>query len=290
MNFHIVERLGGSSRCATLLTFAIHFLHALFTMVNYLAWVRRPEATLINSIRVAYLALGILCCIFYFLGASVFYMWAWRFPEPEEVAKRRRVYGVGVNLFFCDLPVFILETRIVWQLQFPAAIMAFNYCLTCVSLCYSVLRVWFFFMVRVIKFRLPTSTAIGANYPTRAAVVARREAEALDYGGGDGGPDGRAYGYGVTPPSAAAGNTILLNRNAALYSDDGASGTGLYSTPHAERGRGDVYYHYGASEGGRHAFSSDDLSGAQGSSQQRYRRGWDTSIGGSPSAAPPSRI
>lgn len=233
MDFHIIERLGGASRCSTLLTFAVHFLHSLFTVVNFLAWVRTPDAVLAHSMKTAYLSLAVVCCVFYFLGASVFYMWAWRFPEPEEIAKRRRIYGVAINLLFCDVPIFIVETRIVWMLRFPSAIMGFNYCLTCVSVAYSVLRVWFFFMVRVIKFRFPTATAIGANYTARSAMAARREmGGGIDYASHAVGGRGVAF----APPYAAgnaAGNTILLNGNANLYSDDATSGA--YSTPTAER-------------------------------------------------------
>lgn len=278
MDFHIIERLGGGCRCATLFTFAVHFLHALFSVVNYLAWVRQDDAAVSTSTKHAYLSMTVVCCVFYFLGASVFYMWAWRFPEPEEVAKRRRVYGVAVNAVFCDIPMFIVETVIVWQLRFAAAIQGFTYVLTCISLCYSLLRVWFFFMVRVIKFRLPSAARLGANYPALSG-VARRDLDELEYNHhmagmrGSGNEANRRAGnmtddaFVAEMRAAEVGDTILLNRNAAAYSDDGAGGTpgrgggrGMYSTP-ARPSRGtrsggggggggdnngeDYYYNYG---------------------------------------------
>ncbi|CAJ1012086.1 hypothetical protein Q4I28_007399 [Leishmania naiffi] len=286
MSPQIVERLGGFSRCTTLLTFAIHFLHSLFSVVNFLSWVNTPESRLTHNMKIVYLSLTIVCCLSYFLGASVFYMWAWRFPEPEEVAKRRRVYGVSINLLFCDLPIFIIETKIVRQLNFPAAIMGFTYVLTCVSFSYSVLRVWFFFMVRFIKFHFPTAWSIGSSYPTQATVAVRREMDVRNYTGGGcaAGDDGGS----VTPPLTAAGHTILLSRNSGLYSDDRASTTGLYHTLTPDLARSDIYYsppsnHY-------HTPSSGDLSTPREQNQRRYRCGMGTRLYRPRSAAPPFRI
>jgi hypothetical protein len=251
MDFHIIERLGGTCRCVTLFTFAIHFLHSLFSVVNYLSWVRRESSLVETSMKHAYLSMTVVCCAFYFLGASVFYMWAWRFPEPEEIAKRRRVYGVIVNAIFCDFPMFVVETRIVWHLRFAAAIQGFTYVLTCISFCYSLLRVWFFFMVRLIKFRLPSAARLGANYPALSG-VARQDLDELEFnndvagmrGGGAGNMTDRAFTSDIN--GTIVGDTILLNRNAATYSDDGRAGGGVYGggTPAPlDRGnRGDAYY------------------------------------------------
>ncbi|KPA86085.1 hypothetical protein ABB37_00351 [Leptomonas pyrrhocoris] len=251
MDFYIIERLGGACRCVTLFTFAIHFLHALFSVVNYLAWVRQDTSHVAPSTKHAYLAMTVVCCVFYFFGASVFYMWAWRFPEPEEIAKRRRVYGVIINAIFCDIPMFVVETTLVWSLRFAAAIQGFTYVLTCISLCYSLLRVWFFFMVRVIKFRPPSAARLGANYPALSSVV-RRDLDEAEY-------NNRATGMrGNTPDrrggsendraflsdmnEMGVGNTILLNRNAAHYSDDAAS-SGMCTPAGPDRvNRGEAYY------------------------------------------------
>ncbi|KAG5492036.1 hypothetical protein GH5_00939 [Leishmania sp. Ghana 2012 LV757] len=268
MGFLIVERLGGSSRCVTLFTFALHFLHSLFSVVNFLSWVRTPESQLMQSVRNAYLVLTILCCLFYFLGASVFYMWAWRFPEPEEMAKRRCVYGIGINLFLCDIPIFVVETHIVWRRRFPAAIMGFTYVLTCISFTYSLLRVWFFFMTRFIKLRLPAARSIATNYPPRAIVAVPRDMDVVDYTGSD-----RAAGdvdlRGVASPTAAVGNTIFLNPRAGLYSDGWTSAAGLYHTPNAHRALSDSNYD---STSPYYAPSLDHTSTPRGSRQPGYRR------------------
>lgn len=275
MDFHIVERLGGPSRCVTLFTFAVHFLHALFSVVNYLAWVRQARSNLAMSTQHAYLAMAVVCCFFYFLGASVFYMWAWRFPEPEEIAKRRRVYGVVVNAIFCDVPMFVVETIIVWDVRFAAAIQGFTYVLTCISLCYSLLRVWFFFMVRVIKFRLPTATRLGANYPALSG-VARRDLDQLEYNNSVAGMRGSAVelrggnlaerGYTSDMSTGnGVGNTIVLNRNAAAAFSDDATSAGMH-TPAANRGEA----YYGPASATRYAHQTaryDDV-------EEQPRRGY----------------
>ncbi|KAG5466744.1 hypothetical protein LSCM1_00920 [Leishmania martiniquensis] len=287
MGLQIVERLGGSARCITLFTFSIHFLHSLFSVVNLLSWVRTPESKLTQSIATAYLAMTIVCCLFYFLGASVFYMWAWRFPEPEEVAKRRCLYGIAIHLLFCDLPLFVIETHIVWRRRFPAVTMGISYVITCISFTYSVLRVWFFIVTRLIKFSLPTAGPIGSSYPSRAIMATRRDVNTLDYTG-----DGAAGGGGVLSHSPAVDNAIFANRSAGLYSDglysDGRTGAaGLYHTPSAHGPISDLNYD---PLNPYYAPSLDDLSTSQGPRQNGYRRSVAASLYSSRSSTLPLRI
>ena len=87
--------------------------------------------------------------------SSVFYMWAFRYPEPEEIAKRRRIYGVITNLIFSDFPIFLVEVQIVWDVGFVNGLQGTSFVFTCISLLYSGLRVWTFVMVKVIKVQAP---------------------------------------------------------------------------------------------------------------------------------------
>lgn len=155
MDFGLIERLGGPNRFSTLVIAFVHFTHLVFCIANFCYWVRNQQMSIGQSLVTAYLAVTVVGCVFYLVVASVFYMWAWRFPEPEEVAKRRRIYGVWVNLLFCDLPIFVVETKIVWQVKFANGLQGFTFCLTCISICYSIVRVWTFFMVKVIKIKAP---------------------------------------------------------------------------------------------------------------------------------------
>ena len=158
-----IESIGGSSRFTTLLTMVIHFIHPLLCISNYLDWVRHQtapasEGGLGEGKVTAYLAMTIIAILFYLLVASVFYMWAWRYPEPEEIAKRRRIYGVIVNLIFSDFPIFIIEVTIVWDVGFKTGLQGASFIFTCISLLYSGLRTWFFCMARGIKVKMPAGS------------------------------------------------------------------------------------------------------------------------------------
>ena len=149
----MIEKIGGSSRFVTLLTMVIHFVHPLLCIANYLDWVRYQTGadSLGDRVVTVYLAMTIIATLFYLIVASVFYMWAWRYPEPEEIAKRRRIYGVVVNLIFSDLPIFFVEVDIVWTVGFATGLQGTSFIFTIISLLYSGLRVWTFFMVKIIK-------------------------------------------------------------------------------------------------------------------------------------------
>uniref|UniRef100_A0A7S1W6N0 Transmembrane protein n=1 Tax=Neobodo designis TaxID=312471 RepID=A0A7S1W6N0_NEODS len=195
----IVESIGGSSRMITLLTLVIHFVHPLLCIANYLDWVRHQSGddALGERIVIAYLAMSIIATLFYLLVSSVFYMWAWRYPEPEEIAKRRRIYGVFTNLFFSDLPIFLVEVSIVWSVGAATGLQITSFVFTCISMLYSGLRVWTFLMVKVIKVRAPQPGPSVAGARMFDAPPGARGPAA--YGGS---PDGRDGGAGgVVPPS-----------------------------------------------------------------------------------------
>jgi hypothetical protein len=177
----LIESIGGSSRMITLLTLVIHFIHPLLCIANYLDWVRHQsgEDALGGRMVIAYLAMSIIAALFYLLVSSVFYMWAWRYPEPEEIAKRRRIYGVFTNLFFSDLPIFLVEVSIVWAVGAATGLQVTSFVFTCISLLYSGLRVWTFIMVKVIKIQAPQ--------PAGPAVVGARSFDAPPTARGFGG-------------------------------------------------------------------------------------------------------
>lgn len=189
-----IERIGGSSRFVTLITIIIHFVHPLLCIANYLDWVRHqsgPDA-LGEKLVTAYLGMSIISALFYLLVSSVFYMWAWRYPEPEEIAKRRRIYGVITNLIFSDFPIFLVEVQIVWDVGFATGLQGTSFIFTCISLLYSGLRVWTFVMVKVIKVQAPVA---GAMPPLTGA-------RGFDSGFNMAGP---GAGYGMRSPSMGMG-------------------------------------------------------------------------------------
>ena len=137
------------------ITLIVHYVHPLLCIAIYLDWVRHQENNLRTKLVVAYLATSIIAALFYLLVSSVFYMWAFRYPEPEEIAKRRRIYGIITNLIFSDFPIFLVEVQIVWDVGFATGLQGTAFIFTCISLLYSGLRVWTFVMVKVIKVQAP---------------------------------------------------------------------------------------------------------------------------------------
>eukprot|EP01065_Artemidia_motanka_P032425 TRINITY_DN3943_c0_g1_i3.p1 TRINITY_DN3943_c0_g1~~TRINITY_DN3943_c0_g1_i3.p1 ORF type:complete len:261 (+),score=71.57 TRINITY_DN3943_c0_g1_i3:52-834(+) len=133
------------ARVTTLLTLLLHFTHPLLCVSNYLDWVRYERQQL-GAVVDLYLALTITALLFYLFVASVFYMWALRWPQPLFVARSRRVYGVIVNLLFCDTPLFILEVHMLWLVGAAAKIQLVCFLCTCLSFGYSGVRSWLFVM------------------------------------------------------------------------------------------------------------------------------------------------
>jgi len=149
----------------------IHFIHPLLCIANYLDWVRHQTApqNLGERIVNVYLAMSIISALFYLLVSSVFYMWAWRYPEPEEISKRRRIYGVIINLIFSDFPIFLVEVDIVWTVGFATGLQATSFLFTCLSMFYSGFRVWTFVMVKAIKtYAPPEGVMAGVTFSPRA--------------------------------------------------------------------------------------------------------------------------
>lgn len=200
-----IEKIGGSSRFVTLITLIIHFVHPLLCIANYLDWVRHQETELGDKLVVAYLAMSIIAILFFLLVSSVFYMWAFRYPEPEEIAKRRRIYGIITNLIFSDFPIFLVEVQIVWSVGFATGLQGTAFIFTCISLLYSGLRVWTFVMVKVIKIQAP----VVGQYPAYAGARSfdggpsyRQNSMPQQFGGGGFGDQEMRAG-GVIPPTAS---------------------------------------------------------------------------------------
>ncbi|KAJ9444570.1 hypothetical protein DIPPA_26161 [Diplonema papillatum] len=169
----------------TLITIVIHFVHPLLCVANYLDWVRHEEEELGSRTVNLYLAATIIATLMYLMVASVFYMWAYRWPLPEEYAQKRRIYGVIVNLLFSDVPLFAIEVDIIWKVGgFVAGIQGACFLFTCLSFAYSGIRTWIYLMITVIK----------ATHPRHHGGVAMPG----HMGGGYAGGGGIGGGYGIT--------------------------------------------------------------------------------------------
>jgi hypothetical protein len=146
------ENIGGSSRFVTLLTIVFHGVHVVLNIATYLTFVRFNQKELGPELVTAYLAFSIGGALSFLFVSSIFYMWAWRYPEPEEVAKRRRIRGVVMNLFIVDFPMFIIGVNVVWYMNgLSNPVQSTNFVWSMLSMCYSILRVWTFYMVKIVR-------------------------------------------------------------------------------------------------------------------------------------------
>lgn len=151
----IFHNLDSEGRMITLCVMILHFLTALMSVIAYCAWVHYQTSVLGNALVYAYRATTVVSCLSYLLFASVFYMWALRYPAPEVLAKKRRVYGTCINLLFSDIPVFVVETTIVWRIGMVNVLQGISFCVTCVSFAYSVVRVWAFLITHLVARHAP---------------------------------------------------------------------------------------------------------------------------------------
>jgi hypothetical protein len=137
----------GGSRPHTVLTMLIHLLHPLMCIVNYQTWAKSTPL-ISENVRKAYLGLTIISFCGYMLVSSGFYMWAYKLPEPDELAIRRRVYGVVTNLVLSDFPIFLVEVQLMWSKGWLDSIQGATFLCTLLSLLYSLFRIAAFLLVK----------------------------------------------------------------------------------------------------------------------------------------------
>eukprot|EP01062_Namystynia_karyoxenos_P042227 TRINITY_DN30817_c0_g1_i2.p1 TRINITY_DN30817_c0_g1~~TRINITY_DN30817_c0_g1_i2.p1 ORF type:complete len:307 (+),score=21.34 TRINITY_DN30817_c0_g1_i2:87-1007(+) len=202
---------------ATLLTLLVHLLHPLVCMWNYLDWVRHQKSGSIGPMLVdMYLALSVIALLAYLFIVSVFYMWALRWPTPLRVARHRRTFGICINLVLCDVPIFVLEVRILWLTGvFASTIQGVTFLTTCLSFGYSAFRSWFFLMDCLIRQAHPKAIplgvkeAVGCGLPLPAASM---PPTSFDFGahlGGYGRGRGSSAFLGSTGTPCSASRTRL---------------------------------------------------------------------------------
>eukprot|EP01062_Namystynia_karyoxenos_P049191 TRINITY_DN375_c4_g3_i1.p1 TRINITY_DN375_c4_g3~~TRINITY_DN375_c4_g3_i1.p1 ORF type:complete len:692 (+),score=208.51 TRINITY_DN375_c4_g3_i1:129-2204(+) len=146
----------GMDRLLTVVTMVIHSLHPALAVANYIAWVRHQHDEKLGKSKAdLYLAFTIITATVFGLVCAIFYTLAFRFPAPKARARRRREYGVLINLLFCDSPIFGLEVHFLWEVGVDAVIQLICFIVTCLSFAYSGLVTWFYLTNRIIKTNMP---------------------------------------------------------------------------------------------------------------------------------------
>ena len=212
----------------TVCSLVIHFTQCLLCLANYLDWVRHQQADIGNRIVNLFLALTIIAIITFLLCSSVFYMWACRYASSEDAAKRRRIWGIGINLLFADFPLFCTQVDIVWNVGFASGLQTIAFLFTCLSFGYSGLVVWLYLAGRVIKRALPHKAPAGGGVlppspPRNDAPFGLSNLHYLEQGGAaeQQAIDMESVGPGMTDGSVVggAGGVGTLGRTGAMYDD-----------------------------------------------------------------------
>eukprot|EP01012_Entosiphon_sulcatum_P014368 TRINITY_DN19403_c0_g1_i1.p3 TRINITY_DN19403_c0_g1~~TRINITY_DN19403_c0_g1_i1.p3 ORF type:complete len:193 (+),score=37.56 TRINITY_DN19403_c0_g1_i1:47-625(+) len=151
-------------RAQSLLTLVIHWFHIMLVGINWV-WYVKNDGSLPDSMINAYMSFFIISSFFFYAVASVFYYWAIRHPLPEWHAKRRRFIGIVVNLVFCDVPLFFCQVAILWRANLKNFYQGVTFLFTCVSLLYSIVRLWTYGMIRCIKRAEERNAARKADMP-----------------------------------------------------------------------------------------------------------------------------
>eukprot|EP01065_Artemidia_motanka_P032105 TRINITY_DN39157_c0_g1_i1.p1 TRINITY_DN39157_c0_g1~~TRINITY_DN39157_c0_g1_i1.p1 ORF type:complete len:584 (+),score=204.57 TRINITY_DN39157_c0_g1_i1:58-1752(+) len=158
---------GSDSEQCNLITLGVHFLHPMLCTINYLSWVRNQRGDdRLGDARVdAYLALTIIAMLAFFLVSSAFYILAHRWPHPLHRSTKRTSWGVFLNLFLSDLPIFILEVDMTWAVGWASGIQAVCMLVTIVSFATSGIRSWLFCVGRFIRHEVAREEAADGRTP-----------------------------------------------------------------------------------------------------------------------------
>lgn len=155
------ERLGGLSRLSQLIAFLVHFLHRFVACVSLYSWINISNGfEELESILPTYAAAVLIGASMHVFVASPFYMWAWRFAEPEEMAKRRFTFGCMIDFFIGDIFSFAIELKIQYNIIERSALLIVSFVLICVAFSYSVFRVWIFIVQQMAKWHQKIGDAI----------------------------------------------------------------------------------------------------------------------------------
>lgn len=128
-----------------------YLVDTMFSLINYVVWVRYNEDMLgINCVR-SYLAFVIIGSIVYFSITGVFFLWSMKYHENKKDERNKLIAGVVFVYFFSDFPIFIIEFYIAYYWGYHHTIQALSFMLTIVSWAFGSATVWFSYMWRMAR-------------------------------------------------------------------------------------------------------------------------------------------
>eukprot|EP01065_Artemidia_motanka_P012974 TRINITY_DN1714_c0_g1_i1.p1 TRINITY_DN1714_c0_g1~~TRINITY_DN1714_c0_g1_i1.p1 ORF type:complete len:313 (+),score=45.65 TRINITY_DN1714_c0_g1_i1:51-989(+) len=133
------------ARLVTLAVFGLQ-LHPFLSLAAYLHWGRvaskGDDPELSPNVAALHLVFVVLALLSFVLVTSPVYALVWRWPIPAAAAAQRRCLGIGVNLLLSDLPLFSVETHILWNVGVVSGLQGVSFVWTSFSFLFSAIRMW----------------------------------------------------------------------------------------------------------------------------------------------------
>jgi threonine/homoserine/homoserine lactone efflux protein len=167
----------------------------LFSLTNFLAYVRHEEDRYGKDFVKAYLAFVVLGLVFFGALASVLWVWAARYSTSHKERRRRTALGVVVVYLSNVLPLFIMEYHAILCCGWVSGIQGFCFVLKTISWLGASVMVWLSYTWRAARWMEYHFTLVGTTaQDTRSS---------------------------STPLMMSASTTMPLAANDSLYSNGG---------------------------------------------------------------------
>ena len=157
-----MDRIGNQTKGARIKDHPIFLMYwygacSIFSIINYVSWVRFEEDLVGGDVTRAYLAFVLITVMVYLCASGFCFFWAARYcdQETKEGIKQRnkRVHqGMLFIYFLSDVPFFILDLYIVYWYGWVDVIQGISFVLKLMSWMVGTFFVWFVYMWKVSKF------------------------------------------------------------------------------------------------------------------------------------------
>eukprot|EP00754_Rhynchopus_humris_P037088 Rhum_TRINITY_DN19189_c0_g1::Rhum_TRINITY_DN19189_c0_g1_i1::g.169489::m.169489 len=129
---------------------------SIFSIVNYVKWVRFNETLLGRDLKSAYFAFVFLTTLVYLFATGVCFLWAAKYCDQETKEgikqRNRRVHqGMLFIYFLSDTPFFIMDLYIVYWYGWRDEVQGITFVLKMMSWMVGTFFVWFIYMWKVSK-------------------------------------------------------------------------------------------------------------------------------------------
>jgi len=121
------------------------------TTANYVAWVRFYTALDTRLVR-AYLAFTIISQLMYWFIAGPYFFYANKYPRGTKDRNNKVCIGLVTIFLFADVPMWILDVRIVFFYGWFHVLQGICFVLRTVSFVINANIVWFIYMWKLTKY------------------------------------------------------------------------------------------------------------------------------------------